>query len=47
MVLYGPQTKILERRKMWVRPFVITFHAPNYSIWSKSDEKCLQNALVA
>ena len=30
---------------MRVRPFVSTFHTPNYSIWAKSDEKCLQNAL--
>jgi hypothetical protein len=28
------QTKILERRKMCSRPFVSTFHTPNYSIWA-------------
>ena len=27
------------------RVFVSTFHTPNYSIWAKSDEKCLQKVL--
>ena len=35
----------LERRKMWVRPFVSTFHTQNDFILVKSDEQCLQKAL--
>ncbi len=30
---------------MWVRAFVSTFHTLKYSIWAKSDENLLQNAL--
>ena len=30
-----------------VRPFVSTFHTPNYSIWANSDENRLQNELPA
>ncbi len=30
---------------MWVMHFVSGFHNPKYSIWAKSDENLLQNAL--
>ncbi len=43
--LCSPNEDFGPSKNMWVRPFVSTFHTPKYSIWAKSDEKCLQNAL--
>ena len=43
--VWSPNEDFGTSKNMLVRPFVSTFHAPKYSIWAKSDEKCLQNVV--
>jgi hypothetical protein len=43
--LCSPNEDFGTSKNIWVRPFVSTFHTQNYSIWAKSDEKCLQKVL--
>ena len=46
VAICAPQAKILEHWKIFGQDiFVSTFHTPSYSLWAKSDEKCLQNVL--
>jgi hypothetical protein len=44
-IVCSPNEDFRTSKNMWVRPVVSTFHTPNYSIWAKSDEKCLQQVL--
>ncbi len=41
--LWLPNEDFGMSKNMCSRPFVSTFHTLNYSIWSKSSSKCLQN----
>ena len=42
---------MLPKRRFWnvenirARHFVSTFHTPDYFIWAKRDENCLQNVV--
>ncbi len=44
-ILWSPNEDFGTSKKTWVRHFVSTFHTLKYSIWAKSDENLLQNAL--
>ena len=45
-ILWLPNEDFGISKNIQSRHFVSTFHTPGYSIWAKSDEKCLRNVLT-